>query len=154
MFFIIVGILCSTGLLESPQRPPSKIPTLSVSTGLAPQIIIVGLPRTGTTTLHRLLAAAPGARALASWEALNPAPFRGEQGHQTRLKEAERAASAVRYLAPDFFAVHPIDPTAPEEEVVLLDQTLMSTVSVALMHVPTWASWLADQEPTVVSAQI
>lgn len=121
-------------------------PRLGGVEGLAPPVVIVGLPRTGTTTLHRLLAAAPGAQSLASWQALNPAPFRGERDHELRLAEARRAEQAVRYLAPDFFAVHPIAPLAPEEEVVLLDQTLLSTVSVALMHVPSWATWLSAQD--------
>src|SRR6185503_10514078 len=41
-------------------------------------LVIAGLQRTGTTLLHRLLAADPRARSLLGWEALNPAPLPGE----------------------------------------------------------------------------
>ena len=42
---------------------------------LYPVMLIVGLQRTGTTKLQRLLASDPDNRALLSWEALNPAPL-------------------------------------------------------------------------------
>jgi Sulfotransferase family len=37
-------------------------------------LFITGLPRTGTTLLHRQLSLAPGARSLAFWETLEPSP--------------------------------------------------------------------------------
>jgi len=37
-------------------------------------LVITGLPRTGTTLIHRLLALEPNLRSLSLWEALNPAP--------------------------------------------------------------------------------
>ena len=40
-----------------------------------PVWVILGLQRTGTTKLHRLLAADPDNRVLLSWEALNPVPL-------------------------------------------------------------------------------
>jgi len=45
---------------------------------LYPAMVIIGLQRTGTTKLHRMLASDPENRALLSWEALNPAPMKGE----------------------------------------------------------------------------
>ena len=41
-------------------------------------IVIAGLQRTATTTLHRLIAADPRVRALRSWESLSPVPLPGE----------------------------------------------------------------------------
>ncbi len=43
---------------------------------LYPCMVIVGLQRTGTTKLQRLLAADPDSRVILSWEALNPAPIK------------------------------------------------------------------------------
>jgi hypothetical protein len=45
--------------------------------------------------------------------------------------------------------VHPIDAGGPEEDILLLDLELRSTVPEAMMHVPSYASWLetADQAP-------
>jgi hypothetical protein len=113
-------------------------------------IVIVGLPRTGTTFLHRLLASdSSRIGALSSWEALMPVPLDGETIPQKRMAAAERSEAALRYLAPDFFAVHPIDALGPEEEILLLDLAFRSTVPEATMHVPSFASWLeeADQSP-------
>ena len=38
-------------------------------------IVIVGMPRTGTTKLQRMLSAAPEVQKLYLWRMLNPAPF-------------------------------------------------------------------------------
>ena len=42
---------------------------------LYPAWIIVGLQRTGTTKLHRLLATDPDHRVIPSWEVINPVPL-------------------------------------------------------------------------------
>jgi hypothetical protein len=113
-------------------------------------VFIVGLQRTGTTMLHRLLAADPGLRSLASWEALNPAPLprRPWQRRDPRVGAAVLAEKGLRYLAPDFFAIHPVEAEAPEEEVILLDYSFLSTVAEATLHVPTFAAWLEKQDQT------
>lgn len=105
-------------------------------------LVIAGLQRTGTTYLHRLLAADPATRALRSWEALHPAPLGGGR----RLRIAQRAERGLRYLAPEFFAVHPVEAEAPEEDVLLLDLAFMSQTPEAMMHVPEYAAWLEEQD--------
>lgn len=138
-----------------------------------PAWIIVGLQRTGTTKLQRLLSADPDHRVLPSWEAINPIPIsdlrfsNDELGltpspshHITpspyhhsdiakRIKIAKTSVSAVKYISPGFFAVHPLDPLLPEEDVLLLDISFMSTTTEAMMDVPAYASWLesVDQTP-------
>jgi hypothetical protein len=113
-------------------------------------IVIAGLQRTGTTLLHRLLAADERIRALASWESVCPAPLprRVWQRRDPRIRRAELAERALRYLAPDFFAVHPVEATAPEEDVILLDYAFRSTVPEAMLRVPTYAAWLEQQDQT------
>jgi len=117
---------------------------------VAAPIFIVGLQRTGTTMLQRLLAADPGLRALASWEALNPAPLPRRPWHRRdpRIGRAVLAEKGLRYLAPDFFAIHPVEAEAPEEEVILLDYSFLSTVAEATLHVPSFAAWLETQDQT------
>lgn len=112
-------------------------------------VVITGLQRTGTTLLHRLLAADPRLRAMASWEAMNPAPLKGEpDGAPWRIAEARRAERGLAYVAPDFFAVHPVQHDAPEEEVVLMDHAFYSTVPEAILRVPTYARWLEGRDHT------
>ncbi|MCY3773871.1 MAG: sulfotransferase, partial [Gemmatimonadetes bacterium] len=85
-------------------------------------ILIAGLQRTGTTALHRLLCSNPEFRFLYSWEMLNPLPEPNEKqdNPRSRIKKAKFAGRAMRYMAPEFFAVHPIEHDAPEEDIFLL----------------------------------
>jgi len=119
-------------------------------------VFVVGLQRTGTTMLQRLLAADPGLRALASWEALNPAPMTRRPWHRRdpRIDRAVLAERGLRYLAPDFFAIHPVEAEAPEEEVILLDYSFLSTVAEATLHVPSFATWLEAQDQTPAYAYL
>ncbi|MFK7988556.1 MAG: sulfotransferase [Sandaracinaceae bacterium] len=117
---------------------------------LSPLTLIVGLQRTGTTLLHRLLTADPQRRWLASWESLNPVPIAPDApltaSPERRIRAARLAEKTLAYLAPDFFAVHPVDATEAEEDVLLLDHTLLSTVSEATLRVPRFSRWLEEQD--------
>ena len=107
-------------------------------------IVIAGLQRTGTTTLHRLIGAHPRARVLLAWEALDPLP----SPSRIRIRRARMAERAVAYMAPEFFAVHPIEYDAPEEDILLFDLCFMSQSPEAVMHVPSYANWLEGQDHT------
>lgn len=109
-------------------------------------LFVTGLQRTGTTLLHRLLSATPGFRGLRSWEALDPVAAVRPFGLEPRRLTAKAAEGTLRYLAPDFFAVHPVEADAPEEEVVLMDHTFVSQVSEASYHVPSFARWVQEQD--------
>jgi hypothetical protein len=110
---------------------------------ILPPMIIVGLQRTGTTKLHRLLTADPDNRVLRSWEAINPAPFHLQMnGKDRRIGIARTGEKALRYMAPGFFAIHPVEYNAPEEDILLLDVTFLSTTPEATAHVPSYAAWL------------
>ncbi len=117
---------------------------------LNPPIIITGLQRTGTTLLQRLLSADPSNRGLLSWEALNPAPFlknkRGEPDRRIRL--AKMSERMLKIMSPQFFAIHPVEHQAPEEDVLLNDHTFISTVPEAMLHVPEYAEWVEEQDHT------
>jgi hypothetical protein len=117
---------------------------------LYPAWIIVGLQRTGTTKLQRLLAVDPNHRWLPSWEVINPVPLSIREGaHDKRIAVAKASAKALKVLSPGFFAIHPIEIHQPEEDILLLDVSFMSTTPEAMMHVPSYAQWLekTDQSP-------
>ena len=113
-------------------------------------IVIAGLQRTGTTTVHRLIGADPRARVLRAWEALDPLPAR----KRARIRRARLAEKAIAYLAPEFFAVHPVEHDAPEEDILLLDLCFMSQSFEAVMHVPSYAKWLEGQDHTKAYAYL
>jgi hypothetical protein len=117
---------------------------------LYPAWIIVGLQRTGTTKLQRLLAVDPDHRWLPSWEVINPVPLDINEGtRDKRIRVAKTSVKALKFLSPGFFAIHPIDIYQPEEDILLLDISFMSTTPEAMMHVPSYAQWLekTDQSP-------
>jgi hypothetical protein len=98
--------------------------------------------------LHRLIARDPAIRSLASWEAINPAPpkRRPWQRKDPRFAQAAAAARGLKYMSPGFFAIHPAEPGAPEEEVILLEQAFLTTTPEAMMNVPTYSQWLERQD--------
>jgi len=112
---------------------------------------IVGLPRTGSTMVHRLLTSSPQVTSTYSWELLNPLPFPGETPGDPQMRKDIAEAMAAFYLQamPDMAAIHPLDPLGYEEDVLLLDRTFMSTGFQSTLTVPSYDQWLldADQRP-------
>jgi hypothetical protein len=114
---------------------------------LYPVMMIIGLQRTGTTRLQRLLATDPDNRALMSWEAINPAPFHNKK-KDPRIGLARTSERALKIMAPHFFAIHPVEHLEPEEDILLLDVAFLSTTPEATMHVPSYAKWLEETDQT------
>jgi hypothetical protein len=134
--------------LEELERRHPEIATQPI----AAPVFILGLQRTGTTMLHRLLTCESTLRPLLSWEALNPAPLPGwtrGAARDPRMRLAETAERGLRYLAPEFFAIHPVQAHAPEEDVLLLDLSFMSPTADAALRVPSYSAWVraTDQRP-------
>lgn len=113
-------------------------------------IMITGLQRTGTTLLHRLLYSHPEIQGISGNEALLPvsAAKTAARAERSRKRRAVLAERTISYLAPDFMAVHPIDRKQPEEDVLLLDLNFMSQSAEAILHVPSYSRWLAEQDHT------
>lgn len=112
-------------------------------------LVIVGLPRTGTTMLHRTLAADPGLLALRWYESRNPAPFPGSEGasRDPRIDDAEREVAAMLEAVPELLAAHPMDAFAPDEEIMLVEHAFTSWNPEAFCNVPRYATWLEAQDP-------
>ncbi len=126
-----------------------KYPAILEQEVLTP-LVIVGLQRTGTTKLQRLLTADPENRVLRSWEAINPVPLQSVNGSKDRRKKIARTSEkALRWMAPGFFAIHPVEYQAPEEDILLLDTTFLSTTPEATMHVPSYAAWLEQTDQSL-----
>ncbi|MGD8316529.1 MAG: sulfotransferase [Myxococcales bacterium] len=140
----IVGVLANKLVAQDAIRRHPEILEIPIEG----PVVVAGLARTGTTMLHRLIAQDPSIRSLASWEAINPAPpkRRPWQHKDRRFAQAAAAARGLRYMSPGFFAIHPAEPDAPEEEVILLEQAFLTTTPEAMMNVPTYAQWLEQQD--------
>lgn len=152
----LVNLLCVRLRAEDMFRRHPEI----LEQPLLPVWVILGLQRTGTTKLHRLLAADDDNRVLLSWEALNPVPFEHRTSNieyrtskiDRRIGIAKTSENALRLMAPGFFAIHPVEHNAPEEDILLLDTTFLSTTPEATTHVPSYAAWLEKTDQSMAYA--
>jgi hypothetical protein len=109
---------------------------------------IIGLPRTGSTMVHRLLSSVPSLTALWWWETAFPLPLPGEVLSDPMPRQ-DAAKGMVDWLLsewPDFESIDPMDAMAINEEVVLLDRTFLSTTYDSMMPIHAYGHWQAEQD--------
>jgi hypothetical protein len=110
---------------------------------LAAPLVIVGLPRTGTTLLQRLLACDPQLYSMAWWETRYPVPFPGES-LQSPVQRIERARGEVKVMVeamPKLLSIHPMDADQADEELMLMEHSFMAAFN-AYANVPSYMRWL------------
>ncbi|MCB1690348.1 MAG: sulfotransferase [Halioglobus sp.] len=119
---------------------------------IADPVVIVGLGRSGTTRLHRLLAADPRFLHLESWESVFPVPYpecftaRAEGRTDPRITSLEQGLKAVLYMSPQVAATHPLGTFEVEEEVGLLQHGFSSQIFEIQAKLPTFAEWLMTHD--------
>lgn len=107
-------------------------------------VVVTGLPRTGTTLLHNLLALDPGHRVLRLWEALHPIPPGGGGPPADVLQaQAERWLEGFHRLVPGFRAIHAATASGPEECDALLQHAFASQHFDDMFDAPEYSAWLA-----------
>src|SRR5438477_777516 len=137
----VVRILGNRLLLERDRRIYPEIAQQTIREPL----FIVGLPRSGTTLLHILLAADPAHRAPLTWEVMSPSPPSSED-RQQRIEQASRNLAVLRWLAPTFESVHATGAELPQECVSLTSPTFMSDQFDTMYNVPSYRAWFFDQD--------
>jgi hypothetical protein len=109
---------------------------------LDPPVIVVGLPRSGTTHLVNLLAADSRFRSLPWWECLEPTPFPGDgpgrDGVDPRFRRCLEVYETQRASAPILAAMHDRHPSVIEEDCELVDLDLCSYTLEWYARVPLW----------------
>ena len=115
---------------------------------LAPPVVIVGLARTGTTKLHRLLACDPRFHSLRAWESLNPVPWPESFGAERdpRIAVTQMGLRIVLYMSPQIAQVHPLAAEAVEEEIGLIEHAFSSQLFEITRRIPSFASWLMTHD--------
>ena len=113
-------------------------------------IFVTGLPRTGTTALHRLLCGDPRHQGLELWlaEFPQPRPPREEWSRNPVFVELDTRFKKAHQENPDFTGLHFMTADEVEECWQLLRQSVHSVSYETLAHVPTYARWLAQQDWT------
>ncbi len=114
---------------------------------IAAPLVIVGLARTGTTMLHRLLSSDPGLYAARWWEVRFPAPFPGYdwRAPDPRIAEARAQVSWILAEQPVLAAIHPWDAEGPDEEIMLMEHSFLSHVPESGANLPSYRAWLDAQ---------
>jgi hypothetical protein len=130
------------------QRDVTRHPEILDELVTAP-IIITGLPRTGTSKLHRMMSADPSVQRLDVWKLLNPAPFPDEPAGspQGRIKFALVVERTLSTRFTDYMAAHPIEAREPDEEVMLMEMSFECLVSSLKNRAPKHRAYVERRDP-------
>ena len=117
---------------------------------LLPPVVIAGLPRTGTTHLHNLLAAAPAFRTLPYWESFEPFPLPAEVGVEPdpRAARMDVAVMVMNTLMPHFALMHEMTTEHVHEEIQLLANDFSTMFMETLAYVPRWRDYYLAHDQT------
>jgi hypothetical protein len=114
-------------------------------------IFVLGLPRTGTSILHELLAQDPENRVPLTWEVMWPwpPPERATYEQDPRIARAERHFAGIDRMLPEFKRMHPLGARLPQECVALMAHDFASLLFPTTHRVPSYQAWLdrLDQRP-------
>ncbi len=116
-------------------------------TELPPPVFVIGLPRSGTTFLHRLLAADPASRSLPYWESFDPVP--PASGPDRRAAKVDRLMEQLAAISPAYQAIHPMTGADPEECVALFMNVLRTLQMDIQYRVPGYTAWLLGEDARV-----
>jgi hypothetical protein len=139
-----------TGLLINRLRlaeDRKRHPEIATERIVAP-IFIVGLPRSGSTLLHHLLAQDPDTRAAQAWEVMYPSPPPTRASYETdpRIERARKQLRWLDWMAPDFKAIHPVGTQLPLECIAIMSASFRATRFQTTYNVPSYEAWLNDQD--------
>ena len=113
-------------------------------------LFVTGLPRTGTTALHRLLTADPANQGLELWlcQLPQPRPPRDTWPDLPAYQYIQAGIERHHVAYPEFMAVHYMAADQVEECWQLLRQSMRSISYECLAHLPRYSAWLSGQDWT------
>jgi hypothetical protein len=118
---------------------------------IAAPVVVVGMMRSGTTLVQRLLAADARLHSALGWEVQQAAPRLDwdPQAEDPRIERALAREAQTKEHAPDLFAIHPMYALEAEEEIVFLADAFLSHVPESGADVAAYREWLdsADFAP-------
>jgi len=109
-------------------------------------VVIIGLPRTGTTALSQLVAADPRIRSLRLWESGDPVPppERDTEDSDPRIAATERGLAAMYEAFPRMASMYFQTATGATECQDLLGMEFRTAHFDGMAHVPTYTRWVVD----------
>lgn len=125
----------------------SADPTVGNAPIVAP-LIISGLPRSGTSILHELLAQDPQHRVPQTWEVFfsTPAPDAASYTSDPRITLADHDVTFWNEVTPTYRTMHENAGHLPAECIVPMAQVFVSRHWAGSWPVPSYAAWMAQQD--------
>ncbi len=107
-------------------------------------VFIVGLPRTGTTILHDILAQDPANRVPMTWEAMFPSPPPESASFETdpRIEVCQALFPDIDAQMPGFKAMHPMGARLSQECVTLMGEAMCTPLFHNQFRVPSYQDWV------------
>ena len=114
---------------------------------LIPPIVVLGLPRTGTSKLQGLLSAVPGVQRLDMWRLLNPAPMPGSRpgNPDPRIAIAQAYEQLLLDHHPGLMAAHPFVAEEVNEEILAWEMSFECPALTLRGWVPSYRDWLTSR---------
>ncbi|WP_340268752.1 sulfotransferase family protein [Sphingobium mellinum] len=113
-------------------------------------LIILSLPRTGSTKLHRMLGATGHFQTLNFWQTMKFARVPGiaDGGVAQRIREARAYEAWIYEQSPAMLIGHPLHAEEPEEECFLMEATYRHPTIFGMYDTPSYAAWVAQADLT------
>lgn len=111
-------------------------------------LFVLGLPRTGTTILHEVLAQDPDHISPLHWQVMKPVPPPHPDSIDTdpRIAEVEAQLDAFDQISPNFKTIHEMGARLPTECLSILAMYFTSDEWSATYYVPTYRRWCLDHD--------
>jgi hypothetical protein len=140
----ILRMLCNRLRLREDRRRHPQIADQIITR----PIFITGLPRTGSTLLHALLAQDVSCRAPQTWEVMHPSPppERFSYDHDPRIGITAKELKWADIIMPGFKRVHLIDARLPQECIAIAGHSFISYLFESMYFVHSYRAWHDGQD--------
>ena len=141
----IVGNLCGRLVEEAGFKANPEFASAAVES----PIIIIGMARTGTTLLHRLIALDEQLQTLPMWLASSPMPRppRSEWESHPAFQQTQQGIEQVYQIIPLLKAMHPQSAEAADECRIVLNHSFWSPgMMTSFADVPNYGRWVFESD--------
>jgi hypothetical protein len=109
-------------------------------------IFVLGMPRSGSSFLHALLAEDEASFTPRCWQAIYPYPDHPAAGRHAGPKKVQKQFDFFNWLAPDLHNVHPFDAFTPQECTEFTAHSFRSLRFETTYHVPSYKRWVQQTD--------
>jgi hypothetical protein len=140
----ILRMICNRLRLQEARRRNPQI----ADEIIARPLFITGLPRTGSTLLHALLARDVSCRAPQTWEVMHPypPPVTFSYNHDPRVAITARELKWLDIIMPGFKRAHMIDARLPQECIAITGHSFISYLFESMYFVYSYRAWHEDRD--------